>query len=47
MIRVINNITTLVIIMSGAAVIREREYGTTNHLLAMPLTPFEITMSKV
>jgi len=33
--------------MSGAAIIREREHGTMDHLLAMPLTPFEIAMSKV
>jgi ABC-2 type transport system permease protein len=44
---IINNITMLAIIMSGAAVIREREHGTMDHLLAMPLTPFEIAMAKV
>ena len=44
---IINNITMLAIIMSGAAVIREREHGTMDHLLAMPLTPFEIAMSKI
>ena len=44
---IINNITMLAIIMSGAAIIREREHGTMDHLLAMPLTPFEIAMSKV
>jgi ABC-2 type transport system permease protein len=44
---IINNVTMLAIIMSGAAVIREREHGTMDHLLAMPLTPFEIAMSKV
>jgi ABC-2 type transport system permease protein len=37
----------LAIIMSGAAVIREREHGTMDHLLAMPITPFEIAMSKI
>jgi ABC-2 type transport system permease protein len=44
---IINNVTMLAIIMSGAAVIREREHGTMDHLLAMPLTPFEIAMSKI
>lgn len=44
---IINNVTMLAIIMSGAAVIREREHGTMDHLLAMPLSPFEIAMSKI
>jgi len=44
---IINNITMLAIIMSGAAIIREREHGTMDHLLAMPLTPFEIAIAKV
>ena len=37
----------LAIILAGAAVVREREHGTMDHLLVMPLTPFEIAMSKV
>ena len=37
----------LAIILAGAAIIREREHGTMDHLLVMPLTPFEIAMSKV
>ena len=44
---VINNVTMLAIILAGAAVVREREHGTMDHLLVMPLTPFEIAMSKV
>jgi len=44
---IINNITMLAIILAGAAVVREREHGTMNHLLVMPLTPFEIALSKV
>jgi len=44
---IINNVTMLAIILSGAAVVREREHGTMDHLLVMPLTPFEIAMSKV
>ena len=43
----INSITALSIILTGAAVIREREHGTIEHLLVMPLTPFEIMMAKV
>jgi ABC-2 type transport system permease protein len=44
---IINNITMLAIILAGAAVVREREHGTMDHLLVMPLTPFEIALSKV
>ncbi len=44
---VINLITMLSIILTGAAVIRERERGTIEHLLVMPLTPFEIMLSKI
>jgi ABC-2 type transport system permease protein len=44
---IINNVTMLAIILAGAAVIREREHGTMDHLLVMPLTPFEIAMAKV
>jgi ABC-2 type transport system permease protein len=44
---IINNISMLSIILAGAAIVREREHGTMDHLLVMPLTPFEIAMSKV
>ena len=44
---IINNVTMLAIILAGAAVVREREHGTMDHLLVMPLTPFEIAMSKI
>jgi ABC-2 type transport system permease protein len=43
----INNITMLSIILTGAALVREREHGTIEHLLVMPLTPFQIMASKV
>ena len=43
----INNVTMLTIILVGAAFIREREHGTIEHLLVMPLTPFEIMMAKI
>lgn len=44
---IISNITMLSIILAGAALIREREHGTLEHLLVMPLTPFEIMAAKV
>ncbi|MBK5567671.1 ABC transporter permease [Ensifer sp. SSB1] len=44
---VITNITILSIVLTGAALIREREHGTVEHLLVMPVTPFEIMVSKV
>jgi ABC-2 type transport system permease protein len=44
---IINNVTMLAIILAGAALVREREHGTMDHLLVMPLTPFEIAMSKI
>ena len=44
---IINQITLLTVILTGAAVIREREHGTLEHLLVMPLTAFEIAMAKV
>lgn len=45
--QVINNVTMLSIVLTGAALIREREHGTIEHLLVMPVTPFEIMTSKV
>lgn len=45
--QVINHITLLSIILTGAALIREREHGTVEHLLVMPVTPFEIMAAKV
>lgn len=44
---IINSVTMLAIILAGAAIVREREHGTMDHLLVMPLTPFEIAMSKI
>lgn len=46
-VQVINNITMLSIVLTGAALIRERERGTIEHLLVMPVTPLEIMASKV
>ncbi len=44
---IINNVTMLAIILTGAALIREREHGTIEHLLVMPVTPAEIMLAKV
>ncbi|GEB90023.1 ABC-2 transporter permease [Zymomonas mobilis] len=46
-IQVIDNVTMLSIILTGAALIREREHGTIEHLLVMPITPFEIMTAKI
>jgi ABC-2 type transport system permease protein len=44
---VIENVTTLSILLVGAAVMRERERGTIEHLLVMPLRASEIALSKI
>lgn len=44
---VINSVTMISIILTGAALIREREHGTIEHLLVMPVTPTEIMLSKI
>lgn len=44
---IISQITMLSIILTGAALIREREHGTIEHLLVMPVTSFEIMLAKV
>jgi ABC-2 type transport system permease protein len=44
---IINSVTILAIVLTGAALLREREHGTVEHLLVMPVTPFEIMISKV
>ena len=46
-VEVINQVTMLSMILTGAALIREREHGTIEHLLVMPVTPLEIMTSKV
>jgi ABC-2 type transport system permease protein len=45
--QVVNNITMLAVILTGAALIREREHGTVEHLLVMPVVPPEIMWSKI
>ncbi len=47
MMAIINNITMLAIVLTGSALIREREHGTIEHLLVMPVTPFEIMLAKI
>jgi ABC-2 type transport system permease protein len=44
---IISSVTILAIILAGAALVREREHGTMDHLMVMPLSPFEIAMSKI
>jgi len=44
---IINNVTIMSIALAGAALIREREHGTIEHLLVMPVTPAEIMLGKV
>ena len=44
---VINYITLLSVILAGAALIREREHGTLEHLLVMPVSALEIMSSKL
>ena len=45
--QIINNLTMLAVILAGAALIREREQGTVEHLLVMPVVPAEIMLSKI
>lgn len=45
--KLIDQVTMLAIVLTGAALIRERERGTIEHLLVMPVTPLEIMISKV
>lgn len=45
--QVIDHIAMLSIILAGAALIREREHGTVEHLLVMPVTPTEIMLAKI
>lgn len=45
--QIINNLTMLTVILTGSALIREREQGTVEHLLVMPVVPAEIMFSKI
>lgn len=44
---IISMISLLSIVLTGAALIREREHGTLEHLMVMPLSAFEIMLGKV
>lgn len=44
---VINNLTILAIVLAGAAVMRERERGTIEHLLVLPVRASEIAAAKI
>lgn len=43
----LNWLSMLTIVLTGAAVIREREHGTIEHLLLMPVTAIEIALAKI
>jgi ABC-2 type transport system permease protein len=44
---VIQSITMLTLVLTGAALIREKEHGTVEHLLVMPVSATEIMLSKI
>jgi ABC-2 type transport system permease protein len=44
---IVNQITLLTMVLTGAALLREREQGTIEHLLVIPLTAFDIAAAKV
>lgn len=43
----LNQLSLLTIALTGAAMLREREHGTIEHLMVMPLSPIEVALSKV
>lgn len=43
----LDQLTMITIILTGAALIREREHGTIEHLMVMPVSPLEIAIGKV
>jgi ABC-2 type transport system permease protein len=47
LVEIINSITMVSIVLTGAALIREREHGTVEHLLVMPVTPLQIMVAKI
>jgi ABC-2 type transport system permease protein len=44
---IVNNVCLLSIVLVGAAVVREREHGTIEHLLVMPVGASEIVFAKI
>src|SRR5699024_11008507 len=45
--QIVSNASLLAMLLVGAAIIREKERGTIEHLLVMPVRAFEIAMAKV
>ncbi|WP_420024309.1 ABC transporter permease (plasmid) [Cereibacter azotoformans] len=45
--QLMNSVTILTLILAGSSMIREREHGTIEHVLVMPVHPHEIVFSKV
>jgi ABC-2 type transport system permease protein len=43
----LDNLSMLTILLTGAALIRERERGTIEHLLVMPVSSFDIALAKI
>ena len=46
-IQIVIQITILAILLTGTAILREREHGTLEHLLVLPLTALEIMLAKL
>jgi ABC-2 type transport system permease protein len=44
---IVNNVCLLSIVLVGAAIVREREHGTIEHLLVMPVRASEIVFGKI
>lgn len=44
---ILDFLSVVAIMLTGAALIREREHGTIEHLMVMPLTAFEIAAAKI
>lgn len=47
LIELVDNVTMLAVVLTGAALLREREHGTLEHLLVMPIRPVEIALAKI
>ncbi len=47
LVAMIGHVTLFTVILTGAAVVRERERGTVQHALAMPISSFELMAGKI
>jgi ABC-2 type transport system permease protein len=47
LLQIVNHITILAVLLTGTALLREREHGTLDHLLVLPLTALEIMLAKI